>query len=302
MYCLKCGKKIPDEATFCPECGAKIPRSASDEPKQRKSDRLQSSRPSGGGGLKIILVAVLAGAGVYFGKPVIDRMLDGKKEEPVSVVTPVQEGSSQNVSPVSGKTENQAVLSAEPENNAVPGPSSNETVPQQNTEPVTDNNDTDGHGTWEEGTMPQSLDYLTETLFDDFIYPERLLSRGLPEQAERIELYDARGAWKYELILRDGDFKEIGACTLDFGQYAVLFDLYPTQYVFSQELYHTSREESGYQTYSGTMDSDMFSFQAPDKSSTIVLGSFAQIEGTQFGFGSMVGYNGDILDVLLVRP
>ncbi len=328
MYCPECGKKIPDEAVFCPECGAKISRAAAARNESRPA-REESARPAGGGGAAKIIVAAVAVAVVFLlGRPFFAGMIgSGKDDEEISAVRPQSGNTAQsrpsgsasqsntqggnstdnwilngNTSSSAGKTEASAAPSARPEEHPLTQKTEEQPVTQNPPAPAVQTPEPLGHGSWEEGQMPQSLDYLTATVFDDFIYPERLRARGLPEDCERMALYEAKGAWKYELIFEETGFKEIGACMIDFGQYAVLFDLYPSQYVFDNEVYYTSREEMGYTTYSGTMDDDIFSFQTADKGSTAVLGSFARIEGTEFGFGSIVGYNGDIVDVLLTRP
>mgnify|MGYP007069950169 CR=1 FL=1 len=163
--------------------------------------------------------------------------------------------------------------------------------------------DVTGHGTWEEDLMPQDLKSLTTVIFDDFLYPERLLREGLPQNAEKIELYNAGGAWKYELIFdTDMTFREIGACTLFFGQYGVEFDLYPSMSAWGNEIYETSREEVGYDTAYGIIDGDAYVLRDETNNSTIVLGPFYQIEGTQFGWGSITNAEGQIGSFLLVRP
>lgn len=314
MYCPECGKKIPDEAVFCPECGAKITRVGARAKKTERPVREERGSSSGGGGLAKIVIAALALAVVYLlGKPFLDDMIgSGKDDEEVISVIPQSGGTGQNKPSGSsgGNSTDNWILngnspspaSARPEVTPAPPAKTEAPVTQQTPAPAAPGQGTTGQGTWEEDQMPQSLEYLTAVLFDDFIYPERLRERGLPDSREVMALHEARGAWKYELIFEESGFKEIGACTIEFGQYAVLFDLYPTQYMFGSELYHTSREEMGYTTYSGVMEDDIFSLQTADKGSTAVLGSFSRIEGTEFGFGSIVGYNGDIVDVLLTRP
>ena len=160
-----------------------------------------------------------------------------------------------------------------------------------------------GQGTWEEDTMPQSLDFLTEVIPDDFIYPDRLMIEGMPANAEKINSLEASGAWKYELLF-DNTFtnKEFGVCQLSIGQSVINFDLYPKYEKYDQELVETSREEVGYATYSGSLDGEMYTFSEPSGNSTIVLGPFYRIEGTEFGFGSISLSNGNIFSFVLVRP
>lgn len=302
MYCPNCGKQIPDSASFCPECGARIEYTAK-KPEQsygRNSHYRDDSRPkrsSGTGLLTILLLAaVLITAGFFIlrGSP---EILFRKKETPQ---TPLP--SAVSSSPVSSGTQPETSgQSTEP--SAPSGGNSSQTSDspvQQN--PLSNASGT-GAGTYQEDLMPQSVDNLTAVIFDDFIYPERMLEQGLPEHYDELSLYDAAGAWKYELLFEESGYKEIGRCMIDFGQSAVLFDLYPEISAYDNEMYPVTREEIGYQTYAGEISEDAFVLQVPDRSSTAVLGPFIRIEGTEFAFGSVVaGDSGNILTLLLTRP
>ena len=158
-----------------------------------------------------------------------------------------------------------------------------------------------GQGTWKEDMMPQDLESLTDVIFDDFIYPERIFKEGMPKDAEMLRLELAGGAWKYELFFDNTlEYKEIGTCTLFFGQDGAMFDLYPSLTTDGYDVWESG--DVGYVTYSGVLENDLYVLQVPTHTSTVVLGPFYQIEGTQIGFGSVTNEVGQIGSFLFVRP
>lgn len=163
-------------------------------------------------------------------------------------------------------------------------------------------NDTSGNGTWQEDLMPQSIDDLTQVIFDDFLYPEVLLEQGAPQNAVGLDIYEASGAWKYELISEELDYREIGRTSILFGQDGLYFDLYPEFSVYGDDVYATNREEIGYPTLTGYVDEKVFRFSSGDPGMDAVLGMFFSVDGTQFGFGSITAANGNTVTVLLTRP
>ncbi len=163
-------------------------------------------------------------------------------------------------------------------------------------------NDSPGGGTWQEDLMPQSIDELTQVIFDDFLYPEVLLEQGVPQNAVGLDIYEASGAWKYELFSDELDYREIGRTSILFGQDGLYFDLYPEFSVYGEDVYSTSREEIGYPTLTGYVDEKVFRFSSGDPGMDAVLGMFFSVDGTQFGFGSITAANGNVVTVLLTRP
>ena len=150
--------------------------------------------------------------------------------------------------------------------------------------------------------MPQNIDELTQVIFDDFLYPEVLLEQGVPQNAVGLDIYEAAGAWKYELISDELEYREIGRALIQIGQNGVLFDLYPEFSVYGEDVYATSREEIGYPTLTGYVDEKVYRFSADDPGMTAILGMFFSVEGTQFGFGSIEAANGNVVTVLVTRP
>ena len=150
--------------------------------------------------------------------------------------------------------------------------------------------------------MPQSIDDLTQVIFDDFLYPEVLLEQGAPQNAVGLDIYEASGAWKYELISDELDYREIGRTSILFGQDGVYFDLYPEFGVYGEEVFETSREVIGYPTLSGYVDEKVYRFSSDEFGMDAVLGMFFSVDGTQFGFGSISAANGNAVTVLLTRP
>ena len=84
--------------------------------------------------------------------------------------------------------------------------------------------------------MPQNIDELTQVIFDDFLYPEVLLEQGVPQNAVGLDIYEAAGAWKYELISDELEYREIGRALIQIGQNGVLFDLYPEFSVYGEDV------------------------------------------------------------------
>ena len=278
MFCPNCGTQIPDTASFCPNCGSVINNKSSKiqpEPKQPKKGGMV-------GKILLIALAVVLGMG-------LKAVLSGQNNSSAEYNPPVKDDTYIDTG-VDQKTKDYE--------NWLKGDLSS-----SNSSEAGDTSET-GQGTYEEDLMPTDIENLTTVLFDDFIYPERLIEDGMPKNAEPMELYDATGAWKYELIQLNSEdgFKEIGSCKLDFGQNDVLFDLYPTKYMFANEIYNTTREETGYGTYKGHIESGAFSLADDVTKSTLMIGPFYRIEGTEFGFGSLVTYNDTILTILMTRP
>ena len=150
--------------------------------------------------------------------------------------------------------------------------------------------------------MPQTTDELTQVIFDDFLYPEVLLEKGAPQDAVGLDIYSAAGAWKYELISDELDYREIGKCTIQIGQSGILFDLYPEFSAYGEDVYATDRDEIGYPTLTGYVDEKVYRFSASEYGMEAVLGMFFSVEGAQFGFGSISAANGNVVTVLLTRP
>ncbi len=76
MFCPKCGKEIPEDATFCPNCGS-TQRTAPLPPQRR--------RPGGITGLSILgmilgVLGCLSGAAKFFEKCELDGYLKQAKE------------------------------------------------------------------------------------------------------------------------------------------------------------------------------------------------------------------------------
>lgn len=306
MYCRKCGAEIPDEAVFCPECGERVIK-VSENRKTTKTEELKKniqkeksvvktkSTPRKKGGIlkPLLIVGVIAVLGIA-GKDLFTEYFGEKKDQPeLSVVIPADDTPESTI--------NTPVPSVKPETPVQNTQTIKPSVPN-NTVTGNTSTDTTGSGTWEEDMMPKTIHDLTMAITDDFIYPEKMLAAGVPQSAEYLQPYKAEGAWKYELIFEENNYKEIGLCELIFGQNGVSFELYPSQSIYGYDIYPTDRETIGYDTYTGSMRDEDYILQDSSESSTIVLSPFIRIEGTEYAFGSIATAAGDIGSFLFTRP
>ncbi len=306
MYCRKCGAEIPDDAVFCPECGERVIK-VSQNQKTTKTEELKKNiqkenaevktkntpRKKGGILKPLLIVGVIAVLGIA-GKDLFTERFGEKENQPESAA----------VIPADNTPENTAETAVSPVKPETPVQSTQTTKPSVPNNPVTGNTspDTTGSGTWEEDQMPKTINDLTMAVLDDFVFPEKMLVNGVPQNAEYLQPYTAEGAWKYELIFEENNYKEIGLCELIFGQYGVSFELYPSQSIYGYDIYPTDRETIGYDTYTGSMRDEDYILQDSSERSTIVLSPFIRIEGTEYAFGSIATAAGDIGSFLFTRP
>ena len=137
--------------------------------------------------------------------------------------------------------------------------------------------------------------------FSDFKEAEGYLSAGLPKGAEVIRPYQGLGEWKYLLIF-DGDYycEEIGRANLENLQNGCALTLTPQQGKDEYEIFPLTAEEVGYEPFTGSMNEEEFVLQG--NRSTIVPGSFVQMDGCQYSYGSITAEAGLTGNLILIRP
>ncbi|MBR5065797.1 MAG: zinc-ribbon domain-containing protein [Oscillospiraceae bacterium] len=327
MFCPKCGTNIPDGALFCPKCGTRILQDApnvsyqnqggsSSLPQQSSVQSAAAYIPAALPETKakkkpgwipaVIILAGLAAGLWFFGKPFLEKYIDlpwGKKQDsPVEVIIPEDLGQSS-----SSQVSNTDETGSSDDTHISPDPGSSESTV---TEPVPEpsNTETEPESSGVQSSVSESVSqpsaeqtHTGELSFDSFITAESFLETGIPSTAEWRQPYTFEGAWGYEMIFDELGYSEIGDCSVVFGQNGVTLDLYPTYAKDGYEMYPTSREEIGYNTFSGSMRDEDFILEDPGHASTISVGTFIFLDGEEYAYGSIATSNGLIGTLIFKR-
>ena len=327
MFCTKCGSNISDGALFCPKCGAQIPQEAPNTAYQNQGGlplSLQQNSANNGSVYTpvpltetkskkkmrwipaVIILTGLAAGLWFFGRPFLEKYITlpgGKKQgSPIEVIIPEDFGQTSSSSQINNTNEpelsNDTQVSSETSNSES---TVTEPVPESSdTEALSDGSSVQSSVSESESPPPVTQTHTGELSFESFLTAESFLETGIPSTAEWRQPYTFEGDWGYEMIFDDLDYSEIGDCRIVFGQNGVTLDFYPTYAKDGSEMYPTSREEIGYNTFSGSMRDEDFILEDPAHASTISVGTFILLDSEEYAYGSIATSSG-LIGTLIFR-